>query len=92
MHKRNNIDITKKTHADCHYAALTACAHGASTSSTKALGGWNESGSFNLVYDCAFPLDALLGTAMYNGHWPEEHVLPHGCLGKFLDVWMTADH
>ena len=38
MHKKNNIDITKKTHAGHHYAALTACAHGASMSGTKVLG------------------------------------------------------
>jgi len=80
MHKKNNIDITKKTHAGRHYAALTARAHGASTSGTKALGGWNESGSFNSVYDRAFPLDALLGAAMYNGRRPEEYTLPRGCL------------
>ncbi|KAN0080020.1 hypothetical protein V8E55_009586 [Tylopilus felleus] len=80
MHKKNNIDITKKTHAARHYAALTARAHGASTSGTKALGGWNESGSFNSVYDRAFPLDALLGAAMYNGRRAEEYTLPRGCL------------
>ena len=84
MHKKNNIDITKKTHAGHHYAALTARAHGASTSGTKALGGWNESSSFNSVYDRAFPLDVLLGAAMYNGRHPEEYTLPHGCLGRLL--------
>ena len=82
MHKRNNIDITKKTHAGRHYAAQTARAHGASTSGTKALGGWNESGSFNSVYDRAFPLDALLGATMYNGRCPEEYALPRNCLGE----------
>ncbi|KIK32123.1 hypothetical protein CY34DRAFT_111093, partial [Suillus luteus UH-Slu-Lm8-n1] len=30
MHMKNNIDITKKTHAGRHYAAQTARAHGAS--------------------------------------------------------------
>jgi hypothetical protein len=84
MHKKNDVDITKKTHAGRHYAALTARAHGASTSGTKALGGWNESGSFNSVYDRAFPLDALLGAGMYNGRRPEEYSLPCGCLGNFL--------
>ena len=84
MHKKNDVDITKKTHAGQHYAALTARAHGASTSGTKALGGWNESGSFNSVYDRTFPLDALLGTAMYNGRRPEEYSLPRGCLGKSM--------
>lgn len=55
MHKKNNIDITKKTHAGKHYATQTTHAHGANTSGTKALGGWNKSRSFNSVYDHAFP-------------------------------------
>jgi hypothetical protein len=80
MHKKNDVDITKKTHAGRHYAALTVRA----PSGTKALGGWNESGSFNSVYDRAFPLDALLGAGMYNGCRPEEYSLPRGCLGNFL--------
>ena len=93
MHKKNNIDITKKTHAGRHYAALTARAHGASMSGTKALGGWNESGSFNSVYDRAFPLDALLGAGMYNGRRPEEYALPRGSLCKLLLIidQMTPD-
>ncbi|KAG2095327.1 hypothetical protein BD769DRAFT_1678376 [Suillus cothurnatus] len=66
MHMKNNIDITKKTHAGHHYAAQTACAHGASVNGTKALGSWSDNGSFNLVYDRAFPLDALLGAGMFN--------------------------
>lgn len=66
MHKKNNIDITKKTHAGCHYSAHTARAHGVSASGTMALSSWNESGSFMSVYDRAFPLDALMGAAMYN--------------------------
>ena len=82
MHKKNNIDIMKKTHAGRHYAAQTARAHGASMSGTKALGGWNESRSFNSVYDHVFPLDALLGAVMYNGQHPEEYALPRGCLGE----------
>ncbi|KAG6370583.1 hypothetical protein JVT61DRAFT_11380 [Boletus reticuloceps] len=79
MHK-NNVDITKKTHAGHHYTALTAHAHGTSTSGTKVLGGWNESGSFNSVYDRAFPLDALLGAAMYNARCPKEYALLCSCL------------
>ncbi|KAG6375127.1 hypothetical protein JVT61DRAFT_3329 [Boletus reticuloceps] len=80
MHIKNSIDIMKKTYAGHHYAALTAHVHSASTSGTKALGGWNESGSLNSMYDHAFPLDALLGAMMYNGHWPEECALPCACL------------
>ena len=73
MHKKNNVDITKKTHAGHHYAAHTVRAHGASASGTKALGSWNESGSFTSVYDRVFPLDVLMGAAMYNARRPEEY-------------------
>ena len=87
MHKKNNIDITKKTHAGRHYAAHTARAHGASASGMKALGSWNESGSFTSVYDRAFPLDALMGAAMYNARRPEEYTLPRAHLGKHACMW-----
>jgi hypothetical protein len=87
MHKKNNVDITKKTHAGRHYAAHTARAHGASASGTKALGGWNESGSFTSVYDRVFPLDALMGAAMYNARRPEEYTLPRDHLGKHAPMW-----
>ena len=101
MHKKNNIDITKKTHAGRHYAAQTACVHRASTSGTKALGGWNKSRLFNSVYDRAFLLDTLLGAAMYNGRRPEEYTLPCSCLGEWCPpsrpascghIWVIADH
>jgi len=82
MHKKNNIDIMQKTHAGRHYAAHTARAHSASASGTKALGGWNKSGSFTSVYDRVFPLDALMCAATYNARQPEEYVLPRDHLGK----------
>ena len=66
MHKKNNVDIMKKTHTGRHSAAHTARAHRVSASSMKALGSWNESGSFTSMYDRVFPLDALMGAAMYN--------------------------
>ncbi|KAG1874883.1 hypothetical protein F4604DRAFT_1925032 [Suillus subluteus] len=80
MHMKNNIDTTKKTHAGCHYAAQTACAHGASVNGTKALGGWSDNGSFNPVYDRAFPLDALLGAGMFNAWHPEDYALPRNSI------------
>ncbi|KAF8261101.1 hypothetical protein EI94DRAFT_1810772 [Lactarius quietus] len=46
MHKENNVEITKRTHAGCYYSAMNSRAHGASVGGTKALGGWNESGLF----------------------------------------------
>ncbi|KAN0141920.1 hypothetical protein V8E53_000382 [Lactarius tabidus] len=66
IHIRNDVSITKSTHAGRPYAAQTAQAHGASVSSTKALGGWSESGSFQPCYDHAFLADALLSAAMFN--------------------------
>ncbi|GBE82275.1 hypothetical protein SCP_0406590 [Sparassis crispa] len=50
IHKENEISITKVTHAGRSYAAQTAQAHGATVSGTKALGGWNENGSFRQCY------------------------------------------
>jgi hypothetical protein len=46
IHIKNNVSITKSTHAGRPFAAQTARAHGASVDGTKALGGWSESRSF----------------------------------------------
>ena len=46
MHKKNGVSLTKVTHAGWFYTTLTARAHGALLTGTKALGGWNESESF----------------------------------------------
>jgi hypothetical protein len=90
MYKKNNIDITKKTHAGRYYAAHTARAHGASASGMKALGGWNESCSFTSVYNRVFSLDALMGVAMYNARRLEEYVLPRNSLGKQILVMASV--
>lgn len=82
IHLHNNINISKVTHAARPYAAQTARSHGATVSGTKALGGWNDSGSFRNCYDRHFPVDALLGAAMFNGRKPEEYFLPRDALGK----------
>src|ERR1700690_4419900 len=71
IHENNNVSLTKVTHAVRPYAAQNARSHGASMSGTKALSGWNDSGSFRNCYDCAFPVDALLGAAAFNAHKPE---------------------
>jgi Centromere DNA-binding protein complex CBF3 subunit, domain 2 len=86
MHSRNDVSITKSTHAGRPFAAQTARAHGASASSTKALGGWSDSGSFRPCYDRAFPVDALLGAAMFNAYRPDSYCLPRDALGEFLLV------
>jgi len=66
IHKENNVEITKSTHAGRSYGAMNSRAHGATVGGTKALRGWNESGSFRNCYDRAFPVDALLGAASFN--------------------------
>ncbi len=82
MHQANNVDITKSTHAGRCYGAMNSRAHGATVGGTKALGGWNESGSFRNCYDCAFPVDALLGAASFNARKPEDYCLARDELGK----------
>ena len=86
IHIRNDVSITKSTHAGRPFAAQTARAHGASVSGTKALGGWSESGSFRPCYDQAFPADALLGAAMFNALRPDAHFQPRNALGKSVGL------
>jgi hypothetical protein len=89
MHKENNVEITKSTHAGRYYSAMNSRAHGATVAGTKALGGWNESGSFRNCYDRAFPVDALLGAASFNAHKPEEYFLARAELGEFYSLQET---
>ena len=86
MHVKNNVSITKSTHAGRPFAAQTARAHGASIDGTKALGGWSESGSFRPCYDRAFPTDALLGAAMFNAQKPDAYCLPRDALGEYYST------
>jgi hypothetical protein len=82
IHLKNDISISKVTHAGRCYAAQTARAHGATVNGTKALGGWNESGAFRNCYDRAFPVDALLSAAGFNARRPEQYCLPRSAIGK----------
>lgn len=75
MHKKNNVEIAKATHAGRCYGAVNLHAHGATVGGSEALSGWNENGSFQNCYDCAFLVDALLGAASFNGWKPEEYFL-----------------
>ena len=84
IHIRNDVSITKSTHAGRPFAAQTARAHGASVDGTKALGGWSESGSFRPCYDRAFPADALLGAGMFSAQKPESYCLPRNALGAIF--------
>ena len=82
MHSASSIEITKSTHAGRCYGAMNLCAHGATVSGTKALGGWNKSDLFRTCYDRAFPVDALLGADSFNMWKPEEYFLAQDELGK----------
>jgi hypothetical protein len=90
IHLKNSVNISKVTHAARPYAAQTARSHGASITGTKALGGWNESGSFRSCYDRHFPVDALLGAAMFNGRKPEEYFLARDVLDPPTDLLSTV--
>ena len=69
---------------------MNSRAHGATVGGTKALGGWNESGSFWNCYDRAFPVDALLGAASFNARKPEEYFLPRDELCRSLLLSSTV--
>ena len=81
LHKHNDISISKATHATRVFSAETARGHGTSSDDTKALGGWNDSGSFRACYDKKLPISALLGAAMFNASKPEAHFLARDHLG-----------
>jgi hypothetical protein len=88
IHIKNDINITKVTHAGHCYAAQNAHAHGTTVNGTKAFGGWNESGAFRNCYDWAFPVDTLLGAAGFNAHQPEQYCLPQSALGKIFCLFL----
>lgn len=83
MNHSNNICITKVTHAGRPLAAQTARAHGATVTDTKALGGWQETGSFRACYDRALPAGALLGVAHFDANRPESYLLARDHLGVY---------
>ncbi len=84
LHIKNDISITKATHAARHFAAQTARAHGASVTGTKALGRWSETDAMTNCYDRQIPIDALLGASMFNSRRPEEHFLARELLGMLM--------
>ncbi|GBE83985.1 hypothetical protein SCP_0510440 [Sparassis crispa] len=71
LHLQHEISITKVTHAGRSFAAQNMHSHGVSASDTKALGGWSESGSFRSCYDRELPIDAFVGSAMFNARQPD---------------------
>ena len=84
MHMKNDINITKVTHAGRPYTAKTSRENGACVNDVKALGGWSEGGSYRPCYDRALPVGALLGAAMFNGNRQDSYFVPRSHLGKLL--------
>ena len=84
MHLRNNIAISKVTHAGHGFTANNACQHRASANDTKALGRWSTGNSYLACYDRALPTSAMLAAAMFNAEKPESYSLAREYLGDFL--------
>ncbi|KAK7008468.1 hypothetical protein R3P38DRAFT_3210716 [Favolaschia claudopus] len=80
LHEKNNVSISKVTHAGRGYTAKTARENGASSAEVKALGGWSDSGSYRACYDRALPLRAMLAAAMFDSEHPETHFLARDSL------------
>ncbi|KZV93965.1 hypothetical protein EXIGLDRAFT_709284 [Exidia glandulosa HHB12029] len=91
VHARNNISISKVTHAARPFAAQNTCNHGASQSDTKALGGWQESGLYRAAYDRKIPLAALLGAATFNANKMGDYFIIRGTLGKCFNQTTPRD-
>ncbi|TFY73269.1 hypothetical protein EWM64_g10743, partial [Hericium alpestre] len=87
IHVKNDISVTKVTHATRHYGAQNTRSHGASVEGTKAMGGWcDKTGSYRPCYDRAFHLDALLGAAMFNGRDPTSYSVARQSLAPPQDL------
>jgi hypothetical protein len=84
LYERNDVTITKVTHAGRGYTAKTARENGASATEVKALGVWSDSGSYRACYDRALPVRALLAAAMFDSEHPETHFLARDSLGMYL--------
>jgi hypothetical protein len=84
MHMKNDVNITKVTHAGRPYTAKTSRENGACVNDVKALGGWSDGGCYRPCYDRALPVSALLGAAMFNGNRQDSYFVPRGHLGELL--------
>ncbi|KAK7043502.1 hypothetical protein R3P38DRAFT_3259576 [Favolaschia claudopus] len=89
LHEKNNVAISKVTHAGRGYTAKTARENGASSAEVKALGGWSDSGSYRACYDRALPLQAMLAAAMFDSQHPESHFLARDSLVPPVDILAT---
>ncbi|KAF8583497.1 hypothetical protein K439DRAFT_1617415 [Ramaria rubella] len=71
MHEKNNVAISKVTHAGHIWSALIMYQYRTSVSSAKAIGQWSAAEAFANCYDQELPLEGLLGAAMFNAQKPE---------------------
>ncbi|KAJ6579371.1 hypothetical protein B0H10DRAFT_1962909 [Mycena sp. CBHHK59/15] len=76
MYEKNDVNISKVRHAVHEFSLKTEQEYGATVDDAKVLGGWSDSGLFKPCYDCALPVEALLGAAMFDRARPESHFLP----------------
>lgn len=81
LQRATGVVITKGTHGGREYGALEARLHGASVEDTKAMGIWNESGSFRTCYDRTHPTAAYLGAASFPANQPEAYSVTRTGLG-----------
>ncbi|KAF7369757.1 hypothetical protein MVEN_00307500 [Mycena venus] len=80
LYQKNDITISKVTHAGRGFTAKTARENGASSIEVKALGGWSDSGSYRACYDRALPVRGLLAAAMFDSENPGAHFLARDSL------------
>jgi hypothetical protein len=94
MHVRNDIMISKSTHAGRPFAAMTAREHHATQDDTRTLGNWSTPGSFGKCYDCTLPMDAMVAAASFNGRKQESYFVARDVLGAPLFpciLWYSSD-
>jgi hypothetical protein len=82
MHVRNNIMISKSTHAGRPYAAMTAWEHHVTQDDTRTLGNWSTPGLFVKCYDQTLPTDVMVAAASFNGQKQESYFVAQDYLGE----------
>ena len=86
MHARNNIMISKSTHAGRPYAAIAAREHRATQDDTRTLGNWSTPGSFGKCYDYTLPTDAMVAAASFNGRKQKSYFVARDVLGEWMSI------
>lgn len=71
IHKKNDINISKTTHAGRSYTVKITWKFGTSIDSVKALRNWSDSDAYCAVYNRALAKKAMWNAAMFDAHQPE---------------------